>query len=393
MDVQYLIQLLQNKITILNNAKSQAFSVGDLDRINSIDKDIMDTQNTLAQLNTLANLANATAVTNMTPAEVIASGVDAIQTAATTQGPSASAVINGYDLSAYATDASYEDKIRTILRGMPTFTVVGDIDNYIQNAAPGSPVTGNMVYAAANQYNVDLSLLLAIIQNDSDFGTLGIGARTFNPGNIGNTGTSTQAFPSWNDGVTAVANWLNNHRVIDPTTISPVDVQTDATSTPSTAATSTPAVILPTTPIVAATTTPTTTATSTNPLPTPIITAPATTTPPIIPIVNATTTATTTDTSTPPMATTTPPTDASSTPPLDGPPLIPPIATSTDSVGTSTPPSDASSTPPVNDATTTPPIAGPIIDASSTPPADATSTPDQNASSTQAVRKLRVKRA
>ncbi len=213
MDIQYLIQILQNKITVLNNAKSQAVSIGDLEQIGAIEKELLDTQHTFSQLTMLVDITTAAAAANVTPAVVVSSGLDAVQNVpAPVQGPSASAVINGYDLSAYATDPSYEVKIRTILDGMPVFAFAGDLDTYIQGIAEGSLVTGDMVYAACNQYETDIPLLTAIIQNDSCFGTTGVGARTCNPGNIGNTGSATRSFPSWAEGVTAVAEWLSRHR-------------------------------------------------------------------------------------------------------------------------------------------------------------------------------------
>lgn len=52
------------------------------------------------------------------------------------------------------------------------------------------------------------------MQNDSMFGTLGIGATTYNPGNIGNTGSATRSFGSWDEGIAAVAEWLSQHRVV-----------------------------------------------------------------------------------------------------------------------------------------------------------------------------------
>lgn len=215
MDIQFLIQMLQNKITALNNAKSQATSIGDLEQLNVIDKDLLETQHTLSQLSMLVDMTQAAANANTTPAAVVTSGLDTISNIPPViQGPSASAVINGYDVSAYATDALYEEKIRAILSGMITFSTSADVDVYIQDMAPGSPVTGDMVYAAVNQYSIDLPLLLAIMQNDSAFGTKGVGATTNNPGNIGNTGSATKSFGSWNEGVTAVAEWLSRHRAV-----------------------------------------------------------------------------------------------------------------------------------------------------------------------------------
>lgn len=409
MNLNTIIQLLQNKLGILQTARGQAYSVGDLNQLNTIDTEILETQNTLSQLGALSNIAVAASSVNASLTDVAASGINAVKNPdPIVQGPSASAVVNGYDISAYATDPQYEAKIQLILSRMPMFSVVSNIDNYIQAVAIGSPVTGDMVYKASQLYGVDLPLMLAIMQNDSAFGTLGVGAKTLNPGNIGNTGTSTQSYPSWTDGVTAVASWLNNHRVVtptvDPATITPTPVTPDTTSTTTTAtstptttdsstATTTPAAILPTTPVVAATstipffiptvnatTTPITTATSTI--------ATATTTPDILTATSTPAIDTTTASSTPSTATTTPAVDltASSTPVIDtttaSSTTASSTATTTDTVvieptATTTPPLDltASSTAAVTNATTT----------------TATSTPDVNASSTQA-RRITVKR-
>lgn len=211
MNIQYLIQMLQNKMTMLNNAKSQAFAVGDINQVNAIDQDLLETQNTFAQLAMLQDISAAAANINTTPAEVVASGIQASQNQ--TQGPSASAFINGYDISAYATDALHETKIQSIVNAMPAFSSADDIDRYIQNLAPTSPVAGDMVIRSATMYTVDVPLLIAIMQNDSAFGTLGVAARTFNPGNVGNTGIEERTYASWQDGVTAVAEWLNRHRI------------------------------------------------------------------------------------------------------------------------------------------------------------------------------------
>ena len=59
MDVNYLIQVLERKVIILNNAKSQAFSSGDLDALNSVDQELLGVQNTLTQLNLLASVTAA----------------------------------------------------------------------------------------------------------------------------------------------------------------------------------------------------------------------------------------------------------------------------------------------------------------------------------------------
>lgn len=366
MDIPYLISILEKKIIILSNAKAQAFSIGDLEGLNAIDKELLSVQNTLAQLHMLDEVSRAASANNITPAEVVASGVDAVTN--TVQGPSASAIINGFDISAYATDALYEQKINAILSTMPPMVNVSDMDAYIASSAPGSPVTGAMVYAAAKKYSVDAKLMMAIMRNDSDFGTEGIGARTNNPGNVGNTGVSSRNYPSWADGVAAVAEWLSYHRVV--TELPPI--QEEVVTPP--AATSTPAVVVPP-PITppAATTTP------------PV----ATTTPPVIPPVV-----------TPPVTSTTTPESNSTTTPIINPNPIDPQATTTQPVSTSTPFIDTNqgggtgtTTPPTETSTTTPIVTPPpTSDTSTTTPVVETPAPPvDTASSTQAIR-IPVKR-
>ena len=267
MDIPYLIQVLQNKLTVLSNAKGQAFSLGNLESINAIDRDIFDTQNTLAQLNLLAQITAAAAAANTTPTDVVASAVDAAQNSTpAVQGPSASAVVNGYDISAYAADPLYEQKIQAIIVAMPTFASASDVDTYIQAIAPGAPVTGAMVLDSASRYNVNVPLLIAIMQNDSQFGTLGIAVTTFNPGNVGNTGYATKTYPTWADGVAAVANWLNNHlasTVPAPAVVPPPATPVVSTPVPETTASATSTPIVATSTPAVASTTPSTAATST----------------------------------------------------------------------------------------------------------------------------------
>jgi len=211
MNLPFLIQMAQNKITILTTARNQAVASGDINQVNSIDQDLLDTQNTFSQLAMLQDATTAATAANTSVADLLSSGT-AAQQQVPLQGPSASAIVNGYDISAYATDALYETKIQNILSAMPLLSTTADADNYIQSVAPGSPITGGMILAATTTYPVNTPLLIAIMQNDSSFGTLGVGARTNNPGNVGNTGTAEQAYSSWGDGVTAVAQWLQAHQ-------------------------------------------------------------------------------------------------------------------------------------------------------------------------------------
>lgn len=218
MNIDYLSQLMSNRLAALLLAKDQAFQSGDLDRINAIDAETREVENTLSQLKLISGVTAAAVATNTTAAEIIATGLDAVQTNSI-QGPSAGAIVNGYDISAYATDPLHEQKIQNLILGMPVFDSTQAIDTYIQSSAPGSFVTGTMVETAAKQYAVDLMLMLAIMQNDSNFGMLGVGARTNNPGNVGNNGVEERSYASWDDGVLAVAEWLSRHRYVPQETI------------------------------------------------------------------------------------------------------------------------------------------------------------------------------
>ena len=213
MDIATINQLLTARLATLNDARARAISVGDIEQINTIDKDLMSTKNSLQQLTLLTNITTAATNANTTPAEVVASGIDAVLNII--QGPSASAIVSGYDISAYATDPNHEQKIQNIINAMPMVNVASEIDIYIKEMAPESPITGEMVLNAGNQYVVDIPLLLAIMQNDSMFGTLGIAVNTLNPGNVGNDGTNIKTYPSWVEGVNAVAEWLNRHRITE----------------------------------------------------------------------------------------------------------------------------------------------------------------------------------
>jgi len=132
------------------------------------------------------------------------------------KNPNPKGVIAGFDINSYATDPTHEKKIRSIYQSIPamtTSTPVG-IDVYIQQRAKGSPVKGQDILDAARLYNVDPNLMMALMQQDSSFGTKGKAVKTKNPGNVGNTDSgATQGFKSWRDGVFAVARNLSKRRV------------------------------------------------------------------------------------------------------------------------------------------------------------------------------------
>lgn len=121
-------------------------------------------------------------------------------------------IIAGYDIRRYATDPRHEELVEKIYNAMPGIKDAEDVDAYIAEKFGKSPVTGAMVVSASKKYGVDMRLGLAIMQQDSSFGTAGVGARTNNPGNIANYDNgSTFTYKTWQEGVNGVYRWLSRH--------------------------------------------------------------------------------------------------------------------------------------------------------------------------------------
>ena len=230
MNIDYLIQLLTNRLNGLALAKDQAFQSGDLERINAVDAEILDVQNTLSKLKLVSTIEQTALVTPFSEAEVVKNGIEA------SFNPSiiddATKCLLEYDITSYATDPYHEVNIQNILEKMGVMDSTDKIEAYIKKANPDSPLNGYMVWNAGQIYQVDVRLILALIELDSRFGTLGIAVSTNNPGNIGNTGTDTRSYSSWEEGVNAVAQWLGRHRkeIIVETPTDPV--VTDPAPTP-----------------------------------------------------------------------------------------------------------------------------------------------------------------
>lgn len=240
MNVEYLIQVLENRLNMLLQAKDQAFITGDIERINSVDNEISGVQDTLSKLKLLTDISTAANLTNTSETVVVAAGVEAVQSSDAVAG--SVIVLNEYDLSTYATDPDYEKKINSILDQIGELSVVDDIETHIQSVVSGAPVTGQMVMNSATKYAISVRLLTAMLELESRFGTAGVGASTNNPGNVGNTGTDTQTFGSWQEGVEAVAEWLSRHRVSSSTQVNQNNNQQDQQPTEQTAQTTQPAI-------------------------------------------------------------------------------------------------------------------------------------------------------
>jgi len=219
MNIEYLAQLLENRLSALASAKGQAFLAGDLERINAIDNEMFGVQDTLDKLRLLLGMT----VTNSTLVEAIKARANVITNGSTE-------CLNNYDISSYAADPLYEQKIVDILSSMGSMTSPEVIDTYIDNEAIGSPITGQMILDIAQQYSVDIRLMMSIIELESNFGTAGVAVNTLNPGNVGNTGDKTKTYASWDNGVLAVAEWLSLHRIEKIVPETKVDVETDNTT-------------------------------------------------------------------------------------------------------------------------------------------------------------------
>lgn len=130
-------------------------------------------------------------------------------------------VIGGYDISVYATDPHHEAKIEKIYNGVTEkrdFSTSTGIQEAIKDNAPKSKITGKMIKEVADKHDIDPKLLFAIMLQDSQLGTKGMGARNNNPGNVAqydHLKKATKGYKTLKDGVEAVAKWLKTKKVTD----------------------------------------------------------------------------------------------------------------------------------------------------------------------------------
>lgn len=127
----------------------------------------------------------------------------------------------GYDISSYATDPNYSEKLTPLYQqaqeGIGQNISPQSIQSYISQVSPKSPITGQMVYQAAitgggTGAPVDPYMLVAQMQLESQMGTSTRSTATKNPGNVGNTDSgANQYMPSWQAGLNSEAAWLAKH--------------------------------------------------------------------------------------------------------------------------------------------------------------------------------------
>src|SRR3989338_8153799 len=148
MKIEDLILLLNNRLREFKLSGDYARMSGDLERMNTADKEVIALEDTLYQLNLLVDTSESAAVKETTLAEIITDG--------------SVSVLGEYDITTYATDPLHERKIMNILSKMGVMDTVEKIDDYIRCKYLGSPVTGEMIMTASSAYSVDTRLMMAI---------------------------------------------------------------------------------------------------------------------------------------------------------------------------------------------------------------------------------------
>ncbi len=124
-----------------------------------------------------------------------------------------------YDLSTYATDPTHATGTQAIIDGIGKLSSPNEVDTYIKSKVPSSPITSAMITKAAQDNGVGWEELIALLQQESGLGTTGLGAKTNNPGNVGNEdGGKTKTFQSLQDGVDAAAYELAKRKIANQQT-------------------------------------------------------------------------------------------------------------------------------------------------------------------------------
>jgi hypothetical protein len=131
-------------------------------------------------------------------------------------------IVNGFDITSYAPPPHAEIVsnqsvyIEKRLVGISDFLLSFQIRQFIVARAPYSPLTGKMFLTSRDNHqlgNPAVWLAMALIQQDTMYGTLGEGADLHNPGNVGDDDDGhTRDYGTWENGVDAVFKWLARHK-------------------------------------------------------------------------------------------------------------------------------------------------------------------------------------
>ena len=147
------------------------------------------------------------------------------------QGVITDASGSSYDITTYATDFNHEASIKRKIKEIGKMESTEQMDSYIQQVAPGSPVTGQMVVNASEKYGVSWEAMMAIIDHESLFGTSNVAKNNNNVGGMTWTGSNGQKgtarpakeggyyikYNTFQEGVDAVAKNLAGRKVDTPT--------------------------------------------------------------------------------------------------------------------------------------------------------------------------------
>jgi len=151
-----------------------------------------------------------------------------------------SSVVNGYDLSTYATDPSYASKVGAISSVVGNPQSASDAQAIISKLNPKSTITGSQIMQIAGQTGVDPGMLISIMQQESNMGASPVATKNNNLGGITwsqayqdshpgtSKGTAKPAsegggnyvkFASQQDGVAAVAEQLSSRKAGSTSTV------------------------------------------------------------------------------------------------------------------------------------------------------------------------------
>lgn len=122
---------------------------------------------------------------------------------------------NGYNVAPYASNPSYAKDLNGIYSTASqsgAFATPQALTSYIQSIAPGSSLTGDQIFAAAQKYGVDPGVLASMAQDESQFGTKGLAVKTNNPTNFGNEdGGQTRTYGDPSGALEDTAHWLSRN--------------------------------------------------------------------------------------------------------------------------------------------------------------------------------------
>lgn len=131
-------------------------------------------------------------------------------------------LIGGYDFANYATSPDHIPAVKKIYSETPLMLSASDVQMEINRAMKvvdqtgriKSPITGQMVWKAAEKYKVNPAIMIAEMRKDSTLGTQGIAVETKNPGNVGNNDLGNKVYyKTWDEGVDALAQFLSTKKV------------------------------------------------------------------------------------------------------------------------------------------------------------------------------------